>query len=201
MLEYLRGPLKRVSPTDAVVDVGGLGFRVHIPLSTSRVLGALEPGQEVTLLTSLRVSTKDAQVLVFGFHSAAERELFELLTQVKGVGAAMAARVLSGASPSELREAIREQDSLRLTRVKGIGRKTAERIVFDLKDKLELVSWETPAETSEVCHPGPSEALKAMSALGYDPRTAKRAVQAALASLGPSAPSEELVRQALQEAT
>ncbi|MDF1660366.1 MAG: Holliday junction ATP-dependent DNA helicase RuvA, partial [Planctomycetota bacterium] len=142
MLDFLRGILVRRSPMELVLDVGGVGFRVIVPMSTSVAVGQLKSNEDksnpspVQLLMHVQVTSTDPQIKLFGFYTENERRMFELLTSVKGVGPGMAVKVLSGASVEELREAILTQDIRRLTKVKGVGKKTAERILFDLKEKV-----------------------------------------------------------------
>jgi holliday junction DNA helicase RuvA len=199
MLDFLRGRMVRRSPMEVILDVGGVGFRVVVPMSTSSALAQSDPAANVELLTHLQITTSDPHVRLFGFYTEIERRMFELLTSVKGVGPGMAVRVLSGASVEELRDAILTQDLARLTRVKGIGKKTAERILFDLREKVLLLG-DGPLDLRGVLGgSGTSEALVAMTALGYDGREAKKAVDKAIKKLGDSASSEDLVRQALAE--
>lgn len=198
MLEFIRGKLIRRAPTDVVLDVGGVGFRVLVPMSTSSALAGREPGAEVELLLALNISPNEPQLRLFGFLTEAERVLFGLLTSVKGVGPGVAVRILSGASVEELRDAILAQDGARLTRVKGIGKKTAERILFDLKGKVAVLG-ELIGDPLSAVSSSQEEALTAMSALGYDARIGRKAVEAATKKLGEAASSEELVRLALQQ--
>jgi Holliday junction DNA helicase RuvA len=130
----------------------------------------------------------------------AERTLFDLLTSVKGVGPGTALRILSGASVEDLRDSILAQDRGRLTRVKGIGPKSAERILLELREKIAVLGVEDmPALQPEEANK--AEAITAMVSLGFDPREARKTVDAAIKKLGDRAASDELVRQALQEAT
>lgn len=207
MLEFLRGKLVRRSPMELVLDVGGVGFRVAVPMSTSVAVGQLTAPKNngassepvVQLLMHVQVTSTDPQIKLFGFYTENERRMFELLTSVKGVGPGMAVKVLSGASVDELREAILTQDIRRLTKVKGIGKKTAERILFDLKEKVLALGDADDNFTTLNPETGKGEAMVAMSALGFDTRESKKAVEAAVKKLGESASSEDLVRQALQE--
>lgn len=205
MLDFLRGILVRRSPMEVVLDVGGVGFRVICPMSTSVALGQITAKQDqanpspVQLLMHVQVTSTDPQIKLFGFYTENERRMFELLTSVKGVGPGMAVKVLSGASVEELREAILTQDIRRLTKVKGVGKKTAERILFDLKEKV--LAFGDADENFAILSPetGKGEAMVAMAALGFDARESKKAVDAATKKLGETASSEDLVRQALQE--
>ncbi len=146
MIAQLRGRLLRKQPQEAVVDVGGVGYRVAIPLSTFYRLG--ETGCEVTLLTHTHV--REDALALFGFLTAVEQALFERLILVSGVGPRLALSVLSGIEAPELVAALQSSDVARLTRIPGVGRKTAERLVVELKDKMKgLLAEETmPAAAS-----------------------------------------------------
>ena len=133
MIAQLRGRLLRKAPQEAVVDVGGVGYRVTIPLSTFYRVG--EPGAEVTLLTHTHV--REDALALFGFLTAVEQELFERLIAVSGVGPKVAISILSGIEAPELAAALRSSDIARLTRIPGVGKKTAERLVVELKDKMQ----------------------------------------------------------------
>ena len=133
MIAQLRGCLLRKEPQEAVVDVGGVGYRVTIPLSTFYRLG--EAGSEVTLLTHTHV--REDALALFGFLTAVEQALFERLIAVSGVGPKLAVSVLSGIEAPELVAALRSSDVARLTRIPGVGKKTAERLVVELKDKMQ----------------------------------------------------------------
>src|SRR5712691_7644278 len=138
MIAQLRGTLADKRPNQVVVDVGGVGYLVHIPLSTFYALGELHA--EVALLTHLHVR-EDAMAL-YGFLTAHEKHVFELLISASGVGPVLALKILSGMDIDDLVPAVRAGDLARLTRIPGVGRKTAERIVVELRDKL--AAMETP---------------------------------------------------------
>lgn len=199
MLDYLRGTLNRRTPTEIVLDVGGVGFRVMVSTATSIHFQTKSKGDTIELLTHLQIGTSDPFVRVFGFAQESERRMFELLTSVKGVGPGTAVRILSNATTDELRDAIISQDIPRLVRVKGIGKKTAERIIFDLKEKIAILGEIDAAALLSPEEFSKSEALTAMAALGYEARESKRAVEKAVKKLGDKASPEDLVRQALQE--
>src|SRR5438046_4256558 len=146
MIGQLRGRLADKRPNQVLVDVGGVGYIVAVPLSTYAALGELHT--EVTLLIHTHV--REDALSLYGFLSSREKHLFEMLLSASGVGPSLALQILSGMSAEELVPAIRGSDLGRLTRIPGVGRKTAERIVVDLKDKLEAVAGETekPAASS-----------------------------------------------------
>src|SRR6201984_464250 len=146
MIGQLRGRLAEKRPNQVLVDVGGVGYLVQVPLSTYAALGELHA--EVTLLIHTHV--REDALSLYGFVSAREKHFFEMLLSASGVGPTLALKILSGMSVEELVPAIRGSDLGRLTRIPGVGRKTAERIVVELKDKLEAVAVETekPAPSS-----------------------------------------------------
>src|SRR5438270_933966 len=167
MITFLNGTLTAALPTQAIVDVRGVGYEVFIPLSSYDKLPA--PGQPVQILTHLHVR-EDAQIL-YGFMTAAERDLFRLLVNhVSGIGPKLALAVLSGMSVDRFKAAVVNADIASLSKVSGLGKKTAERIVLELKDKLGVVAaWEaasaTHAPTAEQIQA--NEAVLALIALGY----------------------------------
>lgn len=172
MIGLLRGRLLEKRPNQVILDVGGVGYLVAVPLSTFAALGELH--SEVTLLIHTHV--REDALALYGFLSAREKHLFELLLGASGVGPSLALKILSGMNVEELVPAIRGGDLVRLTKIPGVGRKTAERMVVELKDKLEAVAaeQEKPATTS----PAGIEAdvKSALINLGYDERTADSAV-------------------------
>src|ERR1700741_5573523 len=146
MIGLLRGRLLEKRPNQVILDVGGVGYLVAVPLSTYAALGELHA--EVTLLIHTHV--REDALSLYGFLSSREKHLFEMLLSASGVGPSLALKILSGMSTEELIPAIRGNDLGRLTKIPGVGRKTAERLVVELKDKLEAVVVETekPAASS-----------------------------------------------------
>jgi Holliday junction DNA helicase RuvA len=193
MIGQLRGRLAEKRPNQVLVDVGGVGYVVQVPLSTYAALGELHT--EVNLLIHTHV--REDALALYGFVSAREKHFFEMLLSASGVGPTLALKILSGMSVEELVPAIRGSDLARLTRIPGVGRKTAERMVVELKDKLEAVAVETekPAPSS----PAGIEAdvVSALVNLGYDGRAAESAVAEARREAG-AANFEKLLRGALQ---
>ena len=187
MIGRLSGILREKRPPQVLVDVGGVGYEVDVPMSTLYQLPAT--GETVTLHTHLLVR-EDAHQL-FGFGTLQEREAFRLLTKISGVGARIALAVLSGLSVAELGQAVAIQDSGRFTRIPGIGKKTAERLLLELKDKLPA-GGATLAPATAGSSPG--DILSALLALGYNPKEAGWAV----GQLPPAAPVDEGIRQALK---
>ncbi len=182
MIGLLRGRLLDKRPNQVILDVGGVGYLVAVPLSTFAALGDLHA--EVTLLIYTHV--REDALALYGFLSAREKHLFELLLGASGVGPTLALRILSGMNVEELIPAIRSGDIARLTKIPGVGRKTAERMVVELKDKLESVAVESekPAPSS----PAGVEAdvKSALLNLGYDERSADTALATAKPEAGTS---------------
>jgi Holliday junction DNA helicase RuvA len=182
MIGLLRGRLLEKRPNQVILDVSGVGYLVAVPLSTYAALGDLHA--EVTLLIHTHV--REDALALYGFLSAREKHFFELLLGASGVGPSLALKILSGMNVEELVPAIRTGDLARLTKIPGVGRKTAERMVVELKDKLEAVAIETerPAPSS----PAGVEAdvKSALLNLGYDERTADAALAEAKRETGTS---------------
>lgn len=200
MIGHLRGRLAAKHPPQLVVDVGGVGYEVEAPMST--FYGLPSVGAEVSLHTHL-VVREDAHVL-FGFGTERERALFRELIKVSGVGPRIALAILSGVTADEFHRCVEAQDVARLVTVPGIGRKTAERLVIEMRDRLsgdELAA--VPGFTPESATGGAEgEAFSALVALGYKPAEASRLIKAAGASTAAdtTATTEDLIRRALQGA-
>jgi Holliday junction DNA helicase RuvA len=193
MIGQLRGRLADKRPSQLLVDVSGVGYLVAVPLSTYASLGDLHT--EVTLLIHTHV--REDALTLYGFLSSREKHFFELLLGASGVGPSLALKILSGMSVEELVPAIRTGDVVRLTRIPGVGRKTAERMVVELKDKLEAVV--VAGEKLTVASPAGVEAdvASALTNLGYEQRMAESAVAEAKRTAG-TANFEKLLRAALQ---
>jgi Holliday junction DNA helicase RuvA len=180
MISHLRGRLLEKHPNRIIVDVGGVGYDVHVPLSTFYEMA--DPGSEI----SLRIHThvREDALLLYGFATTLELGLFERLIAVSGIGPKLALAVLSGIEPNELVGAIRTADVARLTGIPGIGKKTAERIGLELKDKMESFlaseAVRAPAERSDESLR--TDVLSALMNLGYHRPLAERAVEGALKS-------------------
>ena len=198
MIAFLNGNLARALPTQAIVDVGGVGYEVLIPLSSYDKLPPA--GQPVRLLTHLHVR-EDAHVL-YGFMTAAERDLFRLLVNnVSGIGPKLALAVLSGMSVNNFKAAVVNSDVAALSKISGLGKKTAERIVLELKDKVGVTAaWEA---ASAAHAPTPeqeraNEAVLALIALGYKQVEAHRIIRE-LQEKERDKSAEELVKLALKQ--
>ena len=192
MIGLLRGRLLEKRPNQVILDVGGVGYLVAVPLSTFAALGDLHA--EVTLLIHTHV--REDALALYGFLSAREKHFFELLLGASGVGPSLALKILSGMNVEELVPAIRMGDLARLTKIPGVGRKTAERMVVELKDKLEAVAIETERPTPASPAGVEADVKSALLNLGYDERTADAALAEAKREAGTSN-FEKLLRVAL----
>ena len=203
MIAHLRGTLSQAIPNEAIVDVGGVGYQVLIPLSTYDRLPAM--GQEVKLLTHHHVTDRDHTL--FGFLSSEERDLFRLLIdRVAGIGPNMALSVLSGMPPQQFQQAVINGDIALLGQIRGVGRKTAERIVLELKDKVGVTqAWQAATQARQSDDPrqqAASDAVLALIALGYKQAEAQKAVQALIkeGKVGNDAnAAQQLLREALRQ--
>lgn len=199
MITFLKGKLVEALPTQAIVDVHGVGYEVLIPLSSFDKLPA--PGGDVLLLTHLAVR-EDAHVL-YGFMTTAERDLFRLLINtVSGIGPKIALNVLSGMNVTAFRGAVAGGDVKALSQISGVGRKTAERIVVELKDKIGAAgAWEAASDqrTLGAAEQKVNDAVLALMALGFKQPEAHDAVRVAQTLLGDTATIEELVRACLKK--
>ncbi len=193
MIGSLRGRIFAKAPPQLTVEVGGVGYELEAPMSTFFHLPAL--GSEVHLLTHL-VVREDAQVL-YGFGTDAERRLFRSLIKVSGVGPKIALALLSGISVADFSQFVQNEDIGALTRVPGIGRKTAERLIVEMRDRLGAPDTAPGASAAGGAAGAGAEAYDALVALGYRPAEATRLLKAA----GPGTHStEDLIRRALQSA-
>jgi len=194
MIAYLKGKLVHKEPTHVVIEVNGIGYQVGISLHT---FSDIKDREDIKLFTYLQVR-EDAHIL-FGFATEAEKHMFQLLISVNGVGPSTALVVLSYLAPEELKSAILSENAAVLQAVKGIGGKTAQRIILELKDKLRK-------EPEESNIPGFShntvrqEALSALVTLGIGRAAAEKSVDAVIKKSGNSLRLEELVKQALKNA-
>ena len=198
MITFLEGKLEESLPTQIIVNVGGVGYQVLIPLSSYDRLPP--PGEAVRILTQLVI--REDEHLLIGFCSRSERDLYRLLVHhVTGIGPKLALAILSGMSVDHFKAAVVANDTAAISKIGGVGKKTAERVVLELKDKLGVAAeWEaasaahapTPAET--VIH----DAVLALIALGYKQVEAHKAVKRVIEIDGAQAESEILVRQSLK---
>lgn len=186
MIAQLTGKLLEKQPNTVMIDVGGVGYDVTIPLSTFYELG--EPGIEVTL--KIHTHVREDALQLFGFWTGREKDLFLKLTSVSGVGPKLGITMLSGMAAIELINAITSNDLARLTSIPGVGRKTAERVVVELRDKLSAIAQETREldRTAREITAGDTavrdDTISALMALGYPKAIAERAVSFAVREEG-----------------
>jgi Holliday junction DNA helicase RuvA len=197
MIAFLKGKLVHRDPTFVIVDVQGVGYQLQISLQT---FSEIKEQENVMLHTHLNIR-EDAHVL-FGFSSQAEKKLFQQLISVNGVGPSTAIIMLSYMNSSELKSAIVREDAVSLQAIKGIGGKTAQRVIIELRDKLKKESWE---ETQPAISLGPhntmrNEALSALLTLGLPKAAAEKSVDTVLKKSGNTITLEDLVKQALKNA-
>jgi holliday junction DNA helicase RuvA len=191
MIGSLRGKLIEKRPNQVLVDVNGVGYQVQIPLSTFAGLGALHAETSLLIHTHVR----EDQITLYGFVTAREKQCFELLISASGVGPSLALKILSGMSIEELVPAIRKSDLAQLVKIPGVGRKTAERIVVELRDKLVVIDVPEagkPSTRSQL----EDDVASALMNLGYDAKSVERAVEKSRAASG--ADFEKLLRSSLQ---
>ena len=192
MITLLQGRLIEKYPTHVVIDCQGVGYEVHISLNTYSQLGSDE---NIRLYTHLQIR-EDAHTL-YGFYQPVERSIFRLLISISGIGASIARTMLSSMTPVEIQQAIVQENLAAIKAVKGIGLKTAQRVLIELKDKIQTVSGmdEIPAFKSNTIK---EETLSALEVLGYPRRQAEKVIDNLLQS-APDSSVEELIKQALNK--
>jgi len=196
MISYLRGKIAFKAPTQAVIDVGGVGYGISISLVTYDQLPII--GEEVLLFTHMHV--REDRMELFAFADEGEREVFEMLIGVSGIGPSLALTILSGMSLRDLQEAIVHERVSELTGIKGIGKRTAERLVIDLRDKVSLSADISEIETQDGTGSAISEeAAMALMALGMTPSEARQAVRKAIERDGSDLTVQQLIKFALKE--
>ena len=196
MIAYLKGKLVHKEPTHVVIDVGGIGYQASISLNT---FSDIKDKVDISLATYLHVR-EDAHIL-FAFSTEAEKSMFLNLISVNGVGPNTAMMVLSSLPPAELKSAILRDDAATLQAVKGIGGKTAQRLILELKDKLRKVSGdETSTLPGIVSNTMRQEALTALTTLGIARIAAEKSIDTVLKKSGNTISLEDLVKQALKNA-
>lgn len=201
MIAYLRGHLVEALPNQITVDVNGVGYHCLVPLSTYDRLAGTQG--EVRVLTHLNITERDHTL--FGFATAEERDLFRLLiNRVSGIGPKMALAVLSGMAVSDFKDNVIRNDVTALSRISGVGKKTAERIVLELKDKVGIVdTWQAARSTSGSLVPDPTQAAQtdavlALIALGFKQSDAQKTVQDLVKKSVGEVSADKLIRDALR---
>jgi Holliday junction DNA helicase RuvA len=195
MIGYLEGKLRQKTPDYLLLDVNGVGYFVQVPLSTFYDL----PGVGGTASLFVHTHVREDALQLYGFRTNEEKEAFLHLIAVNGVGPRLAVNILSGIQPNELQQAVKNQDRKRLQSIPGVGRKTAERILIELRDRLKLGS-DSDAGPSPSPVPGDiyTDALSALLNLGYRPAEAGRVLGQAQKRLGPDPQLESLLKEALR---
>ncbi|MCD6116862.1 Holliday junction branch migration protein RuvA [bacterium] len=194
MISFIRGRLVEKSPASIIVETGGIGYIFEIPVSSFDRFGS--PGEEVTVLAHLHV--REDKLVLYGFATEEERKLFRLLISVSGVGPKLAQGILSGLSVKDFNRALRAQDTAVLTSAPGVGKRTAERLIVELKDKVEIESEIAFAEQGGRVSSSVKEAVMALVSLGYQEAKAQRTVSSLFRN-NPDYSVEELVKNALQK--
>jgi Holliday junction DNA helicase RuvA len=197
MIAFLKGKLIHKDPTFVIIEVNGVGYHVHISLQT---YAEVKEQENILLHTHLNIR-EDAHVL-FGFSKESERKMFQLLVSVNGVGPSTAIVMLSYMTVDELKSAIIHDDATTLQRIKGIGGKTAQRVIIELKDKLKKDAYEEiiPAGSGVKHNTLRNEALSALITLGINKSAAEKSVDGVLKKSGNTLTLEDLVKQALKNA-
>ena len=196
MIAHLSGKLLNKQPNQLIVDVNGVGYEVHVPLSTFYEIGEIGSTVQLRIYTHVREDT----IALFGFKSAKEKLLFEQVTSISGIGPKLGITILSGMPVDDLVGAIRQSNLARLTSIPGIGKKTAERLVVELRDKLSKVGAAVPGESAvPTASQQKEDVISALVNLGYAKPAAEKAVQGIVAA-SPNEPAfEELLRTALRQ--
>ncbi|MFH0989084.1 MAG: Holliday junction branch migration protein RuvA [bacterium] len=200
MIASLTGLLRHKAPTEIIIDVQGVGYAIHIPFSTYEKLGELN--STATLLTYLQVR-EDAMQL-YGFFTEEERFYFKLLISVSGIGPRIAQGILSGISVDDLGKHIASGNILALTAIPGVGKKTAERMIIELRDKIGKLDTVHPSTAAQTSLPSDTryEAMLALTSLGYPKPVAEKAIRLASSESGGTEPTlQDLIKRALRHTT
>ena len=194
MISYIKGEITHKSPTYIIVEAGGIGYQVHVSLNTYTAIEKLE---RIKILTYLNI--KEDSHSLYGFADEKERSLFVLLISVSGIGTNTARIVLSSLSPEEVRAAIISEDVVTFNKVKGIGPKTAKRIILDLKDKVMKESGDVPLTFTKKDNTLRGEALSALLALGFAKIKVQKVLNRILQANNDIQSVEELIKRALKQ--
>ena len=193
MLDYIRGRVISKSPTRLILEVAGIGYLLHIPLSTFE---KIPKHGEATILTRLFI--REDQIKIFGFATGEERDLFQLLLSVNGIGPNTAIMILSGSTVDDIKRAVINEDAKALERIKGVGKKTAERIILELKETIKEITTSISTGMDVQQKALVSDAVMALISLGYGRSIAEKAVSDAAKKLQTIDNIEVLVREALK---
>ncbi|TPN86043.1 Holliday junction branch migration protein RuvA [Aquimarina algicola] len=191
MITHIKGKLVEKNPTDVVIECGGVGYILHISLHT---FSLLPQGEAIQLYTHLQV--KEDSHTLFGFAEKSEREIFRLLISVSGIGSSTARTMLSSLHPNQVKEAIASNDVATIQSIKGIGAKTAQRVIIDLKDKI-LKVYDIDEVSVSQNNTNKEEALSALETLGFNRKLAEKAIDRVLKE-APEQTVENIIKQALK---
>ena len=195
MIDYISGKIAELTPTRVVIDNSGIGYAMEISLQT---YSALENKAEATVYVETQLNTRDGSSVDYGFANKDERALFQLITSVSGMGAASARMVLSSMDSEEFRKAVLSEDINRIKSVKGIGLKTAQRLILELKDKVaDGKGAAVPEIFQSASNEAVNEATAALQMLGFNKANISKAIQAILKK-NPGATVEEIIKEALR---
>ncbi|MCB0262375.1 MAG: Holliday junction branch migration protein RuvA [Calditrichaeota bacterium] len=201
MIERISGNIIEKTPTFCIVDCHGMGIGLHISLNTFQYLERSDASQPVQLLTYLHV--REDVLQLYGFSEMSEKKLFQMLISISGVGPKLAIAILSGSSTADFTQAIAMEDVAMLTRIPGVGKKTAQRLVLELKEKIgkqaEVQKIAAMAQAADSPQRHINEAIMALSELGYKPRDAQVAIEKVVKRAGKTLSLEEIVVNALRE--
>ena len=195
MIAHLSGKLLSKNPNQVIVDVNGVGYEVHVPLSTFYEVGDIGSPVQLRIYTHVREDT----IALFGFKSAKEKLMFEQVTSISGIGPKLGITILSGMPVDELVAAIRQSNLARLTSIPGIGKKTAERLVVELRDKLAKTAPTGEQTAAQSVSQPQEDVISALVNLGYAKPSAERAVQTVVSTSKTEPAFEELLRTALRQ--
>lgn len=199
MIAHLKGTLLKKTTDSLIIDNGGVGYEVFVPLSTFYSL----PEEDETISLHIHTHVKEDAFILFGFNTILEKKVFRLLITISGIGPKLAINILSGIGPDDLIEAIARGDVVKLQSIPGVGKKTAERIALELKDKagkissdlsIPLVKARTPEDKTVL-----DDALSALLNLGYPAKAANRAVEKAISGLADGVSLEGVIKEALRQ--
>lgn len=194
MIAYLEGPLRILEPSRAVVLAGGVGYDVHISLSTYYRLEG-----KGTAALEIYTHVREDALSLYGFATADEKVAFEKLISITGIGPTLAVKILSGIDPADLADAVQRGDARKLSSIPGVGKKTAERICLELRDKLVAGLAAAPAAPTR--HSVDDDVASALTNLGYRPKDAETAISTARQDLGADADFSTLLKRALRHLT
>ena len=192
MITQIKGKLIEKFPTSLVIDCNGIGYEINISLNT---FSQIPDGESIKLFTHLQVK-EDAHIL-FGFHTLIERSIFRLLISVSGIGTSIARTMLSSLKPEQIQRAIVNEDLQKIKGIKGIGLKTAQRVLIELKDKVKLLNGNDEIPSLEI-NTIKDEALSALEVLGYSRRSSENVIDNLIQS-NPDSSLEELIKDALNK--